>query len=152
MKTLASAQVKQEVLERLRTLHSESPRAWGKMTAPQMICHLSDAFRMIIAGKPVQMRDNPFTRTVVKWVALQAPLRWPHGIQGPPEVDQQIGGTPPRAFASDQIELVSLTEQFSVQTEHLASIKHPIFGKLTVEEWMRWGYLHMDHHLRQFGC
>jgi Protein of unknown function (DUF1569) len=28
---------------------------------------------------------------------------------------------------------------------------HPIFGRMTEEEWMRWGYLHVDHHLRQFG-
>jgi hypothetical protein len=28
---------------------------------------------------------------------------------------------------------------------------HPIFGRMTEAEWMRWGYLHTDHHLRQFG-
>ena len=26
-----------------------------------------------------------------------------------------------------------------------------IFGAMTTERWKRWGYLHMDHHLRQFG-
>jgi hypothetical protein len=30
--------------------------------------------------------------------------------------------------------------------------RHPIFGELTDSERMRWGYLHMDHHLRQFGA
>jgi hypothetical protein len=28
---------------------------------------------------------------------------------------------------------------------------HPIFGRITRAEWLRWGYLHADHHLRQFG-
>jgi hypothetical protein len=28
---------------------------------------------------------------------------------------------------------------------------HPMFGAMTTLEWMRWGYLHTDHHLRQFG-
>jgi len=28
---------------------------------------------------------------------------------------------------------------------------HPIFGQMTRAEWLRWGYLHTDHHLRQFG-
>ena len=28
---------------------------------------------------------------------------------------------------------------------------HPMFGPMTPEDWMRWGYLHADHHLRQFG-
>ena len=29
--------------------------------------------------------------------------------------------------------------------------EHPIFGAMSVKDWMRWGYLHADHHLRQFG-
>jgi hypothetical protein len=28
---------------------------------------------------------------------------------------------------------------------------HPILGRLSRGQWMRWGYRHMDHHLRQFG-
>jgi hypothetical protein len=28
---------------------------------------------------------------------------------------------------------------------------HPIFGAMSERAWLRWGYLHMDHHLRQFG-
>ena len=28
---------------------------------------------------------------------------------------------------------------------------HPIFGDLTLGEWGRWGYRHMDHHVTQFG-
>jgi hypothetical protein len=28
---------------------------------------------------------------------------------------------------------------------------HPIFGPMSEAAWLRWGYLHADHHLRQFG-
>ena len=28
---------------------------------------------------------------------------------------------------------------------------HPIFGHVSEAAWLRWAYLHMDHHLRQFG-
>ena len=28
---------------------------------------------------------------------------------------------------------------------------HQVFGELTRNEWMIWGYRHLDHHLRQFG-
>ena len=31
-----------------------------------------------------------------------------------------------------------------------SSAVHPLFGPLTEPEWKRWGYLHADHHLRQF--
>jgi len=26
-----------------------------------------------------------------------------------------------------------------------------MFGLMPDRDWMRWGYLHMNHHLRQFG-
>jgi Protein of unknown function (DUF1569) len=28
---------------------------------------------------------------------------------------------------------------------------HPLFGRMSASSWMRWAYLHADHHLRQFG-
>lgn len=31
-------------------------------------------------------------------------------------------------------------------------IRHSIFGPMTSAEWLRWGHLHLDHHLRQFGA
>ena len=30
--------------------------------------------------------------------------------------------------------------------------RHPIFGRMSQRAWLRWAYLHMDHHLRQFGA
>jgi len=27
-----------------------------------------------------------------------------------------------------------------------------MFPEMNEREWMRWGYLHADHHLRQFGA
>jgi hypothetical protein len=29
--------------------------------------------------------------------------------------------------------------------------RHPLFAEMSERDWMRWGYLHVDHHLRQFG-
>jgi hypothetical protein len=31
------------------------------------------------------------------------------------------------------------------------SIPHPFFVRLTRAEWLRWGCLQADHHLRQFA-
>jgi Protein of unknown function (DUF1569) len=28
---------------------------------------------------------------------------------------------------------------------------HPIFGKMTKEEWSKGTWKHLDHHLQQFG-
>ena len=95
MKTLANPNDKNLILERVARLRNDSPHSWGRMSAPQMVCHLCDSFRSKLGGKEVQSRVDLFTRTAMKWFALRAPVPWPHGIKTPPELDQQIGGTPP---------------------------------------------------------
>ena len=120
------------------------------MTAPQMICHLTDSFRGVIGERP-SSSPPPVPRwrqRLVKFVALQLPLRWPHGLKTRAEVDQERGGTPPSEFTADVDELVRVCERFAVNGARSA---HYLFGPLDEQEWARWGYRHMDHHLRQFG-
>ena len=92
---------------------------------------------------------TPFSRTVIKWIALNAPLKWPQGVPTRPEVDQLIDGTKPVEFACDRQQLESLIEQFAARGGDFQP--HPMFGRMTTREWQRWGWRHMDHHLRQFG-
>jgi hypothetical protein len=152
MKTLATEGAKKEILTRIASLRSDSPRVWGKMSAPQMVCHLNDSFRVVTGEKPAQSKENVLTRTVVRWIALHVPIRWTQGTPTMPEVDQFAGGTVPGEFETDKQQLVALTEDFTSKPAYLATARHPFFGTLSEEEWMRWAYLHMDHHLRQFGC
>jgi len=151
MKTLGNAQDRAEILARLRKLRPDSQRQWGKMTAHQAICHLSDAFKARSGEKTGSPADNWFTRSVLKWLALQTPLPWPHGVKTRPEMDQAIGGTPPGEFERDQHELANLIERFCQPAQAAPFQPHPIFGELSEAEWLRWGYLHADHHFRQFG-
>lgn len=142
---------KAEIFERLRRMRADSQRNWGKMTAHQAICHLNDSFKCKTGERLGSRTDNWFTRSIMKWVALQSPMPWPHGIKTMPEFDQQIGGTPPEDFERDRLQLEAMIEIFCQPTELATSQPHPIFGQMTEAEWMRWGYLHCDHHLRQFG-
>ena len=141
---------KAEIGERRRRLRPDSQRRWGKMSAHQVICHLSDAFKARTGEKLSSPADNWFTRSVMKWVALQSPLPWPRGIKTRPEMDQEIGGTPPEDFERDRRQLETMIERFC-QLPDGSFHPHPLFGQMTEAEWMRWGYLHCDHHLRQFG-
>lgn len=149
MKTFLNTQDKAEVLARLQRLQPDSQRRWGKMTAHQAVCHLSDSFKTKLGERACSRADNLLTRTLMKWVALKTPLPWPHGIKTMPENDQLLGGTPPAAFARDCQQLVELIEHFCRPQQQLTP--HPYFGVMTEAEWLRWGYLHCDHHLRQFG-
>jgi Protein of unknown function (DUF1569) len=88
----------------------------------------------------------------MKWIALYAPLRWPAGIPTTPELDQTVGGTRPADFDADVAELeMLLTRVAAERSDRLAGLVHPIFGRMSESAWLRWAYLHADHHLRQFG-
>ena len=104
----------------------------------------------MMSDKPMTSIATPFSRTVIKWIALKAPMKWPPGVKTMPEVDQEIGGTKPLEFARDRLELEGLIEQFAARAG-VDLQPHPMFGRMTAAEWRRWGWLHMDHHLRQFG-
>jgi hypothetical protein len=149
VKTLANDSDKQEVLRRLAVLRADSARRWGKMSCHQMIVHLSDSFLCPMGERKVSRANVPVPRGVYRWVALYLPMQWPHGISTRPEMEQGVGGTAPVEFSGDREELVALIERFVKKDFGWA--EHPIFGEMSEKDWLRWGYLHCDHHLRQFG-
>jgi Protein of unknown function (DUF1569) len=151
MNTLAREGCKTELIQRLRGARPDSTRRWGRMTVHQMVCHLSDNFRMALGQKQVSDASSFVTRTLIKWIALYSPLRWRAGILTRPEVDQEIGGTKPGEFAADLKEAEGLLTIVASRTGNTEWPDHPIFGRMSDGDWMRWAYLHTDHHLRQFG-
>ena len=152
MKTLSNATDKSELLRRLQTVSPDTPAKWGKMSAHQMICHVTDAFRGPLKEKPMSIAQGWHFRGLMKWFALSAPFPWPKNLGTLPEMNQQRGGTRPVEFASDVASLQAALERFSTRGADYAWPPHPIFVDMSLDDWMRWGYLHMDHHLRQFGA
>lgn len=151
MKSLASSQDATEILTRLRTVRPDSVRRWGRMSAHQMVCHLTDACRVATGDKPVSPAHGLLPPSLFKWLALRLPLRWPPGIRTRPEIDQEVGGTKPVEFAADVADLEALLERMTTDARGLDGRVHPRLGPMSDAEWLRWGYLHADHHLRQFG-
>ena len=151
MKTLSHPDDRAELVQRLRNVRPDSIRRWGRMSAHQMVCHLVDSFRMATGEKAVSDDSNVFRRTMLKWMVLYLPLRWPPGILTRPELDQERGGTKPVDFDTDVATLSSIMA-VTAEKRHVAWPVHPIFGRMSETDWLRWAYLHMDHHLRQFGA
>jgi hypothetical protein len=149
MKTLGLENGKQEVLKRLGALRPDQARRWGKMSCHQMICHLSDSFLCPMGEKKVSSVKPPLPKQVMKWGALYFPMRWPQGVPTRPEMEQGVGGTAPVEFSTDRQRLIAVLERFAKKDFEWR--EHPIFGVMSEKDWMRWGYLHCDHHLRQFG-
>jgi hypothetical protein len=149
MSSLADPGAVESLEARLNKLHPERPRAWGRMTPNEMLCHLADAFEVGLGERPFAPTDTWMRRTVVRYVALRTSLAWPQGTKTPPEVEQGAGGTRPADFTRDRARAVALLRRFAATDARHGS--HPFFGPLTREEWLIWGYRHTDHHLRQFA-
>ena len=150
LKTLLHADDRASIAQRLSLLSPEDTARWGFMSVHEMVCHVDDSYRYALGQKAASPATGFMQRTVMKWCALHLPMRWPHGVPTRPEIEQGKGGSRPVDFHQD---VVSLLATFKTFCDDLPSpcLEHPIFGKMTATDWMRWGYLHADHHLRQFG-
>ena len=149
MNSLSDPGAVEAIVARLGKLHDQRPRAWGKMTPHEMLCHLNDSFAGVMGERTITPADTWSSRTIIKYIALHTNLTWPKGSKTGLEVDQERGGTKPTEFERDRAQTIALLRRFAAADAKYAS--HPFFGPLTRDEWMIWGYRHTDHHLRQFA-
>jgi hypothetical protein len=132
---------------RLCTLTPETPGLWGRMSAPQMVCHVRDQISCAIGDLPVRPRKNFLRNRYLRFVLVYL-LPWPKGKL--PTVSEMQTSKP-----SNWDEDVRLTtETLRRAAAHDVDgewADHPAFGRLSGKEWGQLIYKHMDHHLRQFG-
>jgi hypothetical protein len=148
-KSLAESANVEELLSRLGRLEPTAARRWGTMTPHEMLCHLADSFLAVLGERTASSNETWFSRTVVKYIALHTSLPWPQGVPTRPEVDPKRSGTKPVDFERDRARVLALLRRFLRPETRYG--RHPGFGAMTRDEWLLWGYGHVDHHLRQFG-
>ncbi len=150
MKTLSNRADYQSLCLRVATLAPTDKAHWGSMSVHQMVCHLNDAYKCPLREKFASPANSLLQRTVIKWCALHLPTPWPKGVATRPEIEQGKGGSRPTDFEQDVAAVLSIMRRFCTDLP-TPFVQHPMFGKMSKADWMRWGYLHTDHHLRQFG-
>jgi hypothetical protein len=151
VKGLDDEKVKIETRRRIESVRADSPRRWGQMTANGMVCHLADAFRGVWGEIYAAPYGNIFHRTLMKWLFFMLPRIPVRNYPTSPEIAQEIGGTQPTEFERDKRILLALFDSFAGDDWDEKNLVHPTMGKLTRHQWHRWAYMHIDHHLRQFG-
>jgi hypothetical protein len=149
MKTLSQPQDAAEIRFRILSLTPSDVPQWGIMTVDQMICHVRQAFVYALADTPVDLILLPYPPEMVKQFALKRPIPWPHSTATIPQLELDAPGMAPITFEHDCDTLLTVFDNFCALTNHTRD--HSFFGSMQHEDWMRWGYLHADHHLRQFG-
>ena len=150
MKSLADPVCQREIATRIARLTPDDQRLWGKMSVHQMICHATEAYRIPLGDKQARPGKLRIPPAIVKFAALRIPTRWPHGFPSPAEIAQDRHGKAPVEFEQDRAALLAALQDFCTRLAEPAP-PHPYFGPMSAADWNRWGYLHADHHLRQFA-
>jgi Protein of unknown function (DUF1569) len=145
MPTILAQGDRELIVKRLRQLTPDTKPIWGTLTAPRLLCHLSDQLRVSLGEAPMVRRDTALTRTLLKWLVIYSPIKAPPGkVQTSPEMLT----TPPGNWQSDLERTESLIQRLAITSTTAA---HPKFGPLSHDGWGRLTWKHLDHHLRQFG-
>ena len=145
-KSLSDARSRQELLDRLDRLAPGATPLWGRMTAPQMLAHLSDWMLMAEGALETAPKKRFLRFPLVKQLVIYW-LPWPKGVPTAPEL---LGRTP-LEWAVERASVREHVRSFADLDSRAPRPVHPAFGKITPRAWGVLGYRHMDHHLRQFG-
>jgi hypothetical protein len=151
VKTVADPAVRESLAQRLGLLRPETPRRWGILTAHEMLCHLGDAAEMVLRTRPRERPMPPRQRRVMKMIGLWTPMRWPQGWRTNPRNDPRLDGTKPSQFENDRERVIATMRAMGDARPDSVEPMHGTFGRMSLVDWQRWAYKHIDHHLRQFG-
>lgn len=150
MKNLYQAERVEEVKERLNQLHPDSPRLWGKMTAPQAVSHCSGGMELALGElAPEPLFFGRIIGRVIKPLVFRddEPMR-----RNSPTIKALIVQDE-RDLDIERVRLHRLIDRFAIAgPSGCTSHPHSFFGPLKPDEWAILMYKHLDHHLRQFGA
>jgi hypothetical protein len=146
VKNLFDTAVRKDIIDRINRLEATKQPLWGKMNAAQMCAHcqmpmgvavgkhkLSTTFIFKLLGplfKSVIYNDKPFKRNLQTHKSF-------------------VMTGSEREFEVEKQKLIAMVNDFT--EANMVNEPHPIFGRMTKEQWSRGTWKHLDHHLQQFG-
>lgn len=138
---------KAAIVARLNALTPQSQRLWGTMSVSQMLNHLQ---------RPIQhgLGEISSKKAAPSWVGWLAKNIFLGGINFPKNtvtMKEFKVRTDDYNFETEKQAVLNYLQkaQDHVNTAQLKA--HPLFGNLSADEWGQLTYVHLDHHLRQFG-
>jgi hypothetical protein len=146
---LFEANTAKNIEQRIHSLSATSARQWGQMSVSQMMAHLRTVLQLATGErteKPQLIGKllGPFIKRVVF-----SPKPYKPGLPtGTGFVIKED-----KNFDQEKQQLIATYEKFiAAGPTAVDGLKHPLFGKLTADEWGFSQWKHFDHHLRQFGA
>ena len=149
MKSLFNISDNKDIIARINILTPETKGGWGKMNVSQMLTHAQIPIRVAFGELTLKRTFVGYLLGRIAKKKLSGERQWQKNMP----TDKNFVVTEQKNFVEEKGRLISLVQRFT-QTGPAGISKeiHPFFGKLTVDEWDRLMWNHLDHHLRQFGA
>lgn len=135
----------------LDKLKPESPAKWGKMQAQHMIEHLGWTFPACTGKVEVPVFTAP-EKLPARLAFLRGEDHFPQNFRS-----VVLGDDLPVLKFSNigeaKQKLLKRIEEFRIYAKENpdAMHNHPVFGKIGMEDWLRFQNKHFTHHFNQFG-
>lgn len=132
--------------ERVRRLTPATAAKWGRMNAPQMVAHLTNAMRMATGDLEVSGKRHPARLFPLKQLLIYL-LPMPKNVPTARELISRV----PEPIDGEIEAFSAAVDEFAARPRDYAWPAHPLFGAMSRRDWGALAYRHCDHHLRQFG-
>ena len=136
------------IISRMDKLSPDSRNLWGKMNVAQMLAHCNISIETALGQH--KMKRVFIGKLIAPFLKKQVLGDKPFGKNSltdksyifPPDVDFEEQKAKAKA---------SLERFYKGGVAECTTHPHPFFGNFSPEEWARFQWKHIDHHLRQFG-
>ncbi len=146
MKSLLTFKTKKEFINRINKLTPQTKPQWGIMNAEQMIRHC--ALPLELATNKIEIKANKLIaflfgkrifKTIMSDVGFKKNL--------PTFKEAKLPTT--KGFEVEKQAIFNLINTF--ENKNITKKPHPLFGKMTEQQWDVLQTKHIHHHLSQFG-
>lgn len=141
--------VKDELVNRVNCLTENSKAGWGVMNVAEMMHHCSDGLKNLLvahtSGKPESLKQK-----ILRFLFLYIVPRYPKNAKTFPHLDIKKNNIAAGIFEKEKQELIANLNNFQ-QYKGQINFLHPNFGYMNRKQWGIMTWMHLDHHLRQFG-
>jgi len=146
-KTIFAQTEYQDIRNRLENLQPDALRQWGQMNVAQMLAHACVPLEVGLGKLNLPPEGNFVMRWLIKKIVLSKTSFTPNlptakGFLVPSEQD----------FELQKSRLIQDLDDAYTLGLNGNWAPHNSFGPLEPEKWGQLTYMHLDHHLRQFGA
>ena len=146
--TLADAEAAVEIVARFNKLTPENQNHWGTMQVTEMLLHCTLANQFVLDDNS-PYRKPTVKESLKKFACFHIITKLPHNRKGPARL-QTKNKIDKQQFDLQKQAAIDSVNRFAANKKPINSI-HAAMGCLTFEQWGIITWMHMDHHLRQFG-